>query len=140
MVYCLPDALWYASLMLMLQALSSNDVFGKIVYAIGAASPFILEAMQLAKLIPGTFDILDIVAYLTTIIIIEMKRIKQYLMHIGQVLTLVAFVAMALACATTEDASRGGGNYNHDGTQLIEGIDSLSQGQYIDHLQYALAK
>lgn len=134
-VYCLPDGLWYASLLLLLKALSSYDLFSFATYVLGVASPFILEILQYARIIPGTFDLFDIITYVITLIIINMKSIKRFL----QCLSLVAFVAIALACASQKaivspaagmmEAIGGGSNGSDghsDGSQNIEAPDSIS--------------
>lgn len=145
-VYCLPDGLWYASLLLLLNALSSDDNFFKAINIVALASPFILEILQLTKTIPGTFDIFDIITYAITLIIIYMKSIKRFL----QCLSLVAFVAMALACASSSPNSSlingvgipslngngGDSGTPSDGSQNIETTDSIFNPQP----EYAMAE
>lgn len=139
-VYCLPDGLWYASLLLLLKVIYSDDFFGRTIYTIGILSPFVLELLQLKTIIPGTFDILDLITYTIVLIIVEMKTVKNHLYHICQMLALVTFVIMALACGTSQEVVERGNTYNHDGTQLIESVDSISIDQYTDYIQYALSK
>ena len=71
LLYCLSDALWYFAL-LVLQFLfyDKNIVLSKVLLYITIALPFILEALQYFHIICGTFDILDILFYLTTLLIV----------------------------------------------------------------------
>ncbi len=64
LIYCLPDALWYAALLLCQLALMSNRVVGKIILSTAIISPFVLELGQSVGLVNGTFDVLDILSYL----------------------------------------------------------------------------
>ncbi len=62
--YCLPNALWTLSYILMVDAIirkDNNKLFWTIVLPIIAA---VLEIFQIWKIIPGTFDIADLVCFL----------------------------------------------------------------------------
>lgn len=64
LIYCLPDALWYAALLFCQLALMSNRVVSKIILSTAIISPFVLELGQSVGLVNGTFDVLDILSYL----------------------------------------------------------------------------
>ena len=70
MIFCLPDALWYMSFLLIetifLPLMSS---LSKISLIIALCLPFILEFLQYFEIIKGTFDIYDILTYCLTLII-----------------------------------------------------------------------
>lgn len=140
-VYSLPDALWYASLLLLLRSLSSKDRFSHAMYFLGVSLPFILEILQMESLIPGTFDIYDLLAYISTLIIIEMKILEKHILRAAQTLALSAFVAIALACASSKGiADSFPGKDNHDGTLLMESPDSINLEQFAEDVHYALSK
>ncbi len=61
----LTDILWYASLLLMLLAFIEKNIF-KSFYIFFITLPFILEILQGFRIIPGTFDWLDIFYYFLT--------------------------------------------------------------------------
>lgn len=68
-VYCLPDMLWYMSLLLIQHQLLTNLRASKIVLYIAIILPFILEGLQYLQIIPGTFDWWDTLCYLLTLIL-----------------------------------------------------------------------
>jgi len=62
--YCLPNALWTLSYILMVDAIirkDNNKLFWTIVLPIIAS---VLEIFQIWKIIPGTFDIADLLCFL----------------------------------------------------------------------------
>lgn len=63
-VYCLPDGLWYAALLLVQRMLMGKSLFSRSIYWISIALPFIWEILQIFAPIPGTFDPMDICMYL----------------------------------------------------------------------------
>lgn len=71
LLYCLSDALWYFSL-LLLQFLfyDKNIILCRVLLILTIAMPFILEALQYFHIICGTFDILDVLFYSTTLLIV----------------------------------------------------------------------
>lgn len=80
LIYVLPDALWYAALLLCQLALMSNSVVGKIILSTAIISPFVLELGQSVGLVNGTFDVLDLLSYLfvlTFFILWYKKSLKQ---------------------------------------------------------------
>ena len=69
-LFCLPDGLWYLSLLLFQkQFYNANVLTSKILLITSALLPFALEFLQYFKVIKGTFDILDICFYLLILII-----------------------------------------------------------------------
>lgn len=67
LIYCLPDGLWFASLLFVQLGISSDmDVFMLLLCIV---APFLLEIGQIAFL-PGTFDWNDMLIYLLTLIIV----------------------------------------------------------------------
>lgn len=71
LLYCLSDALWYFSLLvLQFQFHDKSIILSKILLFLTIAMPFVLEALQYFDIIGGTFDILDILFYLVTLLIV----------------------------------------------------------------------
>lgn len=104
-----------------------------------------MEFFQLVSIVPGTFDICDILTYSVTLLIIEMKNIKTFIFKVGQVFALAIFVFMAMASASNQEAlstkiGEESNSGNHDGTQLIETADSLSTDSYSNFFDYASAE
>ena len=69
-VYCLPDALWYMSL-LLIQTLFWNERgwLNRLLIGLAISLPFLLEAGQYFGMLAGTFDRLDICTYCFTLIL-----------------------------------------------------------------------
>lgn len=67
MIYNLPDALWYASI-LFLQQNPWNTKWNWIV-VFTVSLPFIHELCQLFGVLPGTFDLMDLFFYIITLTI-----------------------------------------------------------------------
>lgn len=67
MVYNLPDALWYAAI-LVLQPNPWTTKWNWII-KLTASLPFIHEFSQLFGVLPGTFDITDLLFYVVTLTI-----------------------------------------------------------------------
>lgn len=65
--YCLPDGLWYASLLTTQLVIDSKIYI--YMFLVVSSTPFVLELMQYFHFMPGTFDWLDIITYLLTLII-----------------------------------------------------------------------
>lgn len=81
LVYNLPDALWFASLLLLQTNPFASEPRGNVITIVALALPFALEGLQAAKIIPGTFDWLDILFYMITLLIfiIKWKKENDYL-------------------------------------------------------------
>lgn len=77
LVYNLPDALWFASLLLLQPNPFLDETKGVIIAVAAIALPFALEVLQAAMLIPGTFDWLDILFYMITLLIFIIKWKKE---------------------------------------------------------------
>lgn len=75
-VYCLPDALWYAALLVIQYPLSRIGGINRMIYCLCAVMPFVLELAQGLRLMPGTFDMADMLTYILTYytIILCLKR------------------------------------------------------------------
>lgn len=69
-LYCLPDALWYAALLVLQKPFVRYGLLSKILFCICVILPFTMEILQYFGLWPGTFDWFDILTYLTTLIIL----------------------------------------------------------------------
>lgn len=78
-VYCLPNALWSASYLLAVDALVATEDH-KLVWGISLPTiAIILEVCQAFNIISGTFDILDLLCFLTpTIIFIAYYKFTYY--------------------------------------------------------------
>ena len=71
LLYCLSDALWFFSLLILqFQFFDKSIIICNILLYSTIALPFILEVLQYFKIISGTFDILDVVSYLTVLLIV----------------------------------------------------------------------
>ena len=70
MVYCLPDALWYMSLLLT-QTFFLKELgwLNRLLVGIAISLPFLLETSQYIGLISGTFDWYDVITYCITLIL-----------------------------------------------------------------------
>lgn len=73
--YHFADIVWYAAL-LLLQYLLARGTATPLTYAIYAL-PFVCEAAQSAGLMPGTFDLLDLLFYLITLMIFLIWKRKR---------------------------------------------------------------
>lgn len=69
MIYNLPDALWYYSMLSVMILLYDKTMFSIVLVVVAMAFPFVLEIMQAQGVISGTFDWYDILIYLITLII-----------------------------------------------------------------------
>jgi hypothetical protein len=69
LLFCLADVLWYIALLLLQVQFYNRSMMNKILFYCAVALPFILEFLQYFKIISGTFDIVDIMAYLITFLI-----------------------------------------------------------------------
>ncbi len=78
LIFCLPDALWYAALLIFQSALLEKNITAKFVFIVSVLLPFIYEMMQKASLIPGTFDWMDIFTYLLTLLILFLCQRKHF--------------------------------------------------------------
>ena len=67
-LYSIADALWYASLLLLDYRLRSNTLYSQVITLLAISSPYIIELLQLCHIMPGTFDWIDIIIYLLTLI------------------------------------------------------------------------
>lgn len=70
MVFCLPDALWYMSLLLTQTFfLKETGWLNRLLVGIAISLPFLLEICQYFNFILGTFDWFDIFTYCLTLIL-----------------------------------------------------------------------
>lgn len=69
-VFCLPDALWYMSLLLIQTIfLKESGWLNRLLVGIAVSLPFLLEIFQYYGLMKGTFDWYDVMSYLFTLIL-----------------------------------------------------------------------
>lgn len=68
LLFILADALWYGSLLLFDLLLRSNTLYSRVVTLLTMSFPFVFELLQLCHIMPGTFDWIDIIVYLLTLI------------------------------------------------------------------------
>lgn len=82
LIYCLPDALWYMSLLLV-QTLffERKGWLNRILIGTAISLPFLLETGQYLGFISGTFDGYDILTYCFTLIIFLCLRKASLLSH-----------------------------------------------------------
>lgn len=70
LVYCLSDGLWYLALLIIqYNILLENSIYSRICAYVAVVLPFVIEILQSVHWISGTFDWLDIVTYLLTLIL-----------------------------------------------------------------------
>lgn len=102
LIYSFPDALWYAALLIIQKKVLRNSLLSKIIYGFSIALPFILEILQGLHLINGTFDWIDILCYLATLILVllipSIYHNASSWMNIVQLALFSFFVVTALAC------------------------------------------
>lgn len=67
-LFALADSLWYAALLLFDLLLRSDAWYSRVMTLMAMAFPFIYELLQLCHIMPGTFDWIDILFYLLTLI------------------------------------------------------------------------
>ena len=72
-IYSLPDALWYAALLMFMSAFADGRCLNRHILRFAIVLPFGLEAGQYLHIISGTFDIIDILSYLITLTICKWK-------------------------------------------------------------------
>ncbi|MBO7132591.1 MAG: hypothetical protein J6W06_00325 [Bacteroidales bacterium] len=78
MMYCLSDVLWYSALLILASTFYvRGSVLSKLLFGVMIIMPFLLEFLQLAGLLPGTFDWYDIVFYCLTLIIFVLLWIRK---------------------------------------------------------------
>lgn len=77
-LYCLSDALWYYSLLMLQLYFSRSFNMSRIFLVLSIVLPFILEIMQYFDLFVGTFDLFDIMFYLLIFFIVWKKEKKLF--------------------------------------------------------------
>ena len=69
LLFCVPDALWYMSLLLLQTSfLGGKRFLNRLLIIIAIVLPFLLEIFQHFEIISGTFDWYDILTYCLTLI------------------------------------------------------------------------
>ena len=68
-IYCLPDGLWYSSLIVFQDTFRRCTLYSKIIFGISILLPFVWEFSQLCDRVPGTFDLMDILAYILALLL-----------------------------------------------------------------------
>lgn len=77
-IFCLPDSLWYASLLTFQSACYERRKITIILLYASIFLPFIYEFLQKIGIIAGTFDIMDLLTYLLTLIIVLLCQRKHF--------------------------------------------------------------
>lgn len=67
--FCLPDGLWYFSILLFQSVFLGKTFLSKLIFYISVILPFVWELLQKRRDIPGTFDIMDIFVYIISLIL-----------------------------------------------------------------------
>lgn len=78
LIFCLPDALWYAALLVAQLPFMQENRGSMIVFGIAAVLPFALEIFQYTQLITGTFDWLDVAIYIVVLIIFVLCERRRF--------------------------------------------------------------
>lgn len=74
-IYCLPDALWYAALLILQIPFYEYGLLNRLLLYMCILLPYAIEVLQYCRLMPGTFDWLDILTYfITSVILILCER------------------------------------------------------------------
>lgn len=68
-IYSLPDALWYYSLLSFMFIFYEKTILSRFLILIAIILPYIWEFSQFFHLLLGTYDNIDIIFYLITLII-----------------------------------------------------------------------
>jgi hypothetical protein len=77
LLYCLPDALWYISLLLFQDyTYIPMSKVSLLILVLSIASPFVLELLQYTGTMRGTFDKMDLLTYLLTLISFIVWKLK----------------------------------------------------------------
>lgn len=69
-IYCVPDALWFAALLILQIPYYQNSRLSRGLIYISSLLPFLLEILQYFNVVPGSFDIKDICMYMLTLLIV----------------------------------------------------------------------
>ena len=77
-IFCLPDSLWYASLLIFQSALYERQKIAIFLFSLSVFLPFIYELLQKIGIVAGTFDIMDLFTYLLTLIIVLLCQRKHF--------------------------------------------------------------
>lgn len=62
-IYCLPDGLWYGALLIFQSAFHNETTISKYIFWFSVCLPFVWEVLQINSGISGTFDSMDLLAY-----------------------------------------------------------------------------
>lgn len=76
-VYCLPDGLWYGALLISQSAFVGKGLISRGIFLLSIILPFAWELLQIHSYVPGTFDPLDLLAYLLTLLIFTLFSIRK---------------------------------------------------------------
>lgn len=76
-VFCLPDGSWYGALLLSQSVFVRKIFISRVIFLFSIILPFMWELLQINSYIPGTFDPLDLLAYLLTLIIFTLFSIRK---------------------------------------------------------------
>lgn len=69
--FCLGDALWYLSLLLLqTEVMNPNMIESRILFYFSIYTPFVWEFFQLLGVLPGTSDLYDVLIYLFVIFVL----------------------------------------------------------------------
>lgn len=77
-LYCLPDALWYAALLVLQKPFIQYGLLNKILFCICVILPFAMEVLQYFRIMPGTFDWFDVLTYFITLVILLLCERKHF--------------------------------------------------------------
>lgn len=78
LLFCLSDTLWYFALLLLQVQFYSGCLASKITFYFAVALPFVLELLQYLDVIYGTFDFIDLIFYLLTLLIFLLLCQKKF--------------------------------------------------------------
>lgn len=78
LLYCLPDALWYAALLMLQIPFYRYGIVNKLLFYVCVLLPYVLEILQYGGLMSGTFDWFDILTYTITLTILILCEKKHF--------------------------------------------------------------
>lgn len=141
-IYSLPDALWYFSLLIFNRLTYTKSTISNFLTWVAIILPFVLEGCQLLLIIPGTFCLIDLTSYFLILIIYLTMKQKKFLMPIAQICIIGAFGILAMGCASMYDFSKGYTEgyelFNFEEPTSTDDLNKILPPVYNDSADFAL--
>ena len=81
LLFVLADILWYLALLLVQVQFYNRGIWNKILFYTAAILPFIHEFGQYFNIFAGTFDWVDVIAYILTFLIFMLVWKRKYIIQ-----------------------------------------------------------